>query len=173
MRENPEGWQKYFQAARRKVAIARYHRDRIEEIIKLSEQPGNLPPIPVQAHFEGVLVSVIAAIDQVAQGVNSALDLGAQPSKRVKIAFEKIIRLLPKVRKWYDNPLGVDLRRIRTRIAHYSYKKTPKESYWVVESASTHYKGNRELVAYSIAAVNYIECLEKLLPELEPKLKEK
>jgi hypothetical protein len=173
MRENSEGWEKCFQAAHRKVAISRYHRDRLEEIIKQSEPPEELSSIPVQAYFEGVVVSVMAAVDQVAQGVNFAIGLGAKPSKLFEMAFKEIIRLLPKVRMWYENPLGIDLRRIRTRIIHYSYKKSPAESQWFVESAGMQYKGNRELVAYSIAAVNYLEFLEKLLPELEAKLKEK
>jgi hypothetical protein len=29
-------------------------------------------PIPIQAHFEGVVFSVIAPTDQMAQGINSA-----------------------------------------------------------------------------------------------------
>lgn len=65
------------------------------------------------------------------------------------------------------NPIGPDLRRIRTRIVHYSYKKTPHESFWVVESADSAYKGSRELLSYATSAVEFGKRLIEMLPQIE------
>jgi hypothetical protein len=41
-------------------------------------RPEFLPPIPVQASFEGVVISIEAAVDQVAEAVVSASRLGTK-----------------------------------------------------------------------------------------------
>jgi hypothetical protein len=171
MADAPEIWQDYFEAARRKAEIASYHLDRLKQVTTPAQSPDTVPPIPVQAHFEGVVVSVMAAIDQVAQGVNSALGLNLSSGDLVSGAFDKIIRLLPPAQKWYAYPLGRDLRRLRTRMVHYYYAKSPAGLKWGVESADTNYDGSRELIAYSTAAVRYAEELGSLLPGLEVKLR--
>jgi len=51
-------------AARRKVHIAEYHLGSLRSALAASERPDG-PSVPVQAHFEGVLYSVIAASEQV------------------------------------------------------------------------------------------------------------
>lgn len=43
----------YLEAARRKIDIARYHRDRLHD--ELHRTGGSVVTIPIQAHFEGIL----------------------------------------------------------------------------------------------------------------------
>ena len=171
MADAPELWQNYFEAARRKAEIASYHLDQLKQVTTPAQPPATVPPIAVQAHFEGVVVSVMAAIDQVAQGVNSALGLNLSSGDLVSGAFNRIIRLLPAADKWYAHPIGRDLRRLRTRMVHYHYAKSPAGLKWCVESVDTNYDGSRELIAYSTAAVRYAEELRSLLPDLEVKLR--
>jgi hypothetical protein len=118
-------WEPYFEAAHRKRAIAEYYLSRLAEILTPPDGLARQPPIPVQAYFEGVIVSAMAAVDQVAQGINSALGLRLNPNTLVNGAFTKLTSFLPALQEWYENPLGIDLRRIRTRIIHYSYSKSP------------------------------------------------
>ncbi len=63
----------YVEAACRKVRIAKYHLETLRKRVADSEHRGEplVPaPIPVQAHFEGVLFSFIAACDEVAETLN-------------------------------------------------------------------------------------------------------
>jgi hypothetical protein len=126
------------------------------------------PSIPVQASFEGVVFAAIAAVDQVAQAVNSALKLGLAPGELFEEASKAIEASLPEFRAWREQPIGIDLRRIRTRMAHYSYRKVPaKGLIWEVETANEGFNGSRELSAYAEAAVSYSREMEKLLGSLE------
>ena len=164
-------WQDYIEAANRKLEIAAYHKEQLGEAVRgyaaQSDQP---PPIAVQAHFEGVVVSVMAAMDQVAQAVNSAWELGLKPTNLVEKAFRILAERIPAVADWFGEYIGVDLRRIRTRMIHYSYSKTPQGESWVVESANPKYSGSRELVAYITSAVEHGKHLNKLLPLIKNEL---
>lgn len=104
------------QAAERKVRIAAFHRSQLEKYLR-GEPRSKDVPIPIQAHFEGVVVSVMAAVDQVAQAVNSALCLRATPGELVEKTFS-MIGDVPGVGEWYQEQIGRDLRSIRTKIVH-------------------------------------------------------
>ena len=59
-------WTSYIEAARRKIAVADYHAERLRVELESAGYPGpGMPPIGVQACFEGVIIAVMAAIDQV------------------------------------------------------------------------------------------------------------
>ncbi len=171
MPRSRDDWRRYLEAARRKVSIARYHTDCLEKQ-DTSAAGGAMvaPSIPVQAHFEGVIMSLMAAVDQVAQAVNNALRLGLKPQKLVEEAFAVLSLAIPEVDFWFKDPIGRDLRRIRVRMIHYSYSKTPQGGRWVVESADTDFKGSRELVAYARAGVEYLERLKSLFPQVEAEI---
>lgn len=163
--------QPYFEAAERKSEIARYHTDQLRQEPSLQSYAGTtLPTIPVQAHFEGAVVSVMAAVDQVAQAVNSGLGLKLPSGELVEKAFSTVGKVVPEVDEWYRDPLGRDLRRLRVRIVHYAYKKTPEERCWAVESTGTEYRGSRELAAYARAAAQYAEKLRGLIPQIQEHL---
>lgn len=167
---NMSDWPKYLGAARRKISIAEYHSDRLAELGSIADPVHEMPPIPVQAHFEGVVISLMAAVDQVAQAVNSALKLGLDTSDLVAAAFKEVTQKVPAVARWYENPLGRDLRRLRTRMIHYSYQKSPGALRWHVEDANPAYEGSRELLAYTVEAVKYGRDLAALLDRIEDQL---
>jgi hypothetical protein len=124
----------------------------------------------VQAHFEGVVIAVMAAVDQVAQAANSAWSLQLQPSETVKGAFAQLGAYHPDVKAWYENPIGRDLRRIRTRMAHYAYAKLPAGPRWTVEVGHNEYPSPRDLGRYALDAVAYCEALVQLLDDIEKTL---
>jgi hypothetical protein len=55
-------------------------------------------------------------------------------------------------------------------MVHYSYGKTPQGPCWVVESASTDFRGSRELLTYARNAAEYGDRLRTLLPLVEAEI---
>jgi hypothetical protein len=114
------------------------------------------------------LISLMAAVDQIAQATNSARNLRLPPTELVEKAFNVLGDAVPAINSWYKERIGVDLRRIRTRAVHYSYVKNATKDNWAVESAGNRdYGGSRELLAYASAAVDYGEQLGLLLRDIE------
>ena len=165
-------WQDLLSAARRKLEVSEYHLECLKPTLRAPSASTERPPVPVQAHFEGVVVSVLAAIDQVAQAVNSRCDLRLAPGDLAAQSFARAAQLVPEVAGWFSEPIGRDLRRIRRLMVHYSYRKLPSGSDWLVEPAGTDFSGSRELVAYAQQAVHYGQELSRLLPQLEQSLSE-
>jgi hypothetical protein len=157
-------WRNHLDSALRQTRIAAYHVDRLEKLLQ-GPRARTEVPIPIQAHFEGALVASIASVDKVAQAVNSALKLGASPSKTFEKGFAEIRGIKP-VDEWYQNPFGRDLRRIRARIAHYSYTKDFTGVHFFVEGADTSYEGPREILAYARSASEYTSQLCALIPSV-------
>ncbi len=164
-------WKRYLEAANRKVEIAKYHlRCLLRELGASEDSQDEMPAVPVQAHFEGVVVSVMAAVDQVAQAINSALKMGLASDQLVDKAFGEVGQAVPDLQHWYDESIGKDLRRIRTRMIHYSYSKLLGGKGWKVESAGIDYRGSRELAEYSAEAVRYGERLVLTFSALRQRL---
>lgn len=159
-------WQDLLEAASRKVDLAEYHLACLATSLMQPPVSDKQPPVPVQAHFEGVVVCVLAAIDQVAQAVNSACGLHLRTADLVERAFARASLEVPDVAKWFKDPIGRDLRRVRTRMVHYSYAKLPNLSQWLVEDAGTEYTGSREVLEYARAAVRYGHELRQLAIEI-------
>jgi hypothetical protein len=155
-------------AADRKVRIAGFHCEQLEHYLRC-EPRTKCVPISIQAHFEGIVVSVIAAIDQVAQAVNSALSLHAKPHELTVKAFSAISEL--SVVEWFNDPIGQDLRSIRVRIVHYSYTKDFLGVDFKIEEARKPYPGSRDLLIYSREAVGYAERLRKFIPLIKERIK--
>src|SRR5262249_26496647 len=158
--------------ARRKIEAVSYHAHQLRQLLDSGQPVSDSPPVPVQAHFEGVVVNLIAAVDQVAQAVNSAHRLRLSQSELVRTEFGLLGEELAEVHQWCQDPIGRDLRRIRTRIIHYSYVKslTPQAARWSVESVGKDYCGSRELSAYAEAAVDYGRRLDALLTRISSAL---
>src|SRR5215471_7828052 len=103
-------WSDCVDAARRKLEIATFHYERLRESLSEAAAASAPPPIPIQAFFEGVVFSVVAAIDQVAQAANEALGLKLSPEQLFEGAYKEIELRVASVKEWRSNPLGVDLR---------------------------------------------------------------
>jgi hypothetical protein len=169
-----EGWVSYLNAARRKVEIARYHLEQLERLRLVPPLDGPREcPVPIQAHFEGVVISVMAAVDQTAQAINSALNLGARESQLFDKAFGAVTAAVPALKTWCGKPIGRDLRGVRRSAIHHSYEKTPDGPLprWRVEESSVRYEGSRELRVYGEAAVAHAEELIRLIPAIQSELR--
>lgn len=163
-------WSEYLVAAQRKVSVAEFHLSRLRDVLTTQTSPE--VPIEVQAHFEGAVVSVVAAVDQVAQAANAAFSLSAGSGDLFDKAFGVLRERLADVDAWCQEPIGRDLRSIRVRIIHYSYSKAAHEMGWVVEPGRSEYRGARDLVAYATSAVDYGKRLVGLLPSIESQLRD-
>ncbi|HVK09337.1 MAG TPA: hypothetical protein VM597_11220 [Gemmataceae bacterium] len=166
-----DDWRDLIAAARRKLDIAKFHLGRLEAELNVPGLTGaDLPPIPIQAHFEGVLIALMAAVDQVAAATNSALSLRLTKYDLVAGAFKELGDRLPDVHSWFGQVINKDLRRIRVRAVHYTYIKNPSLARWRVESADTSYCGSRELHEYATAGVEYGKQFAHLLSQIESNL---
>ncbi len=164
----------YTIAADRKINIAKYHCEYLlKELKENSNNIDGMPAIEIQACFEGVILSVIASIDQVAQAINSGLKLSLWPGDLVNTSFSILSEEIPDLKEWFENPFGIDLRRIRTRMMHYSYEKLQQGECWTVEVGNKKYKGDRDLENYAKTALCYGNRLAELTPEIKKYLSDK
>lgn len=170
----PTDWKAYIDAAHRKIAIAEFHCEQLHRALHDDHvDHGYRPSIAVQAFFEGVITAVISATDQVAQTANSALKLGAGSSNGnlFDVASPEIEARVPGFKAWREQPIGLDLRRLRTRMVHYSYKKSPNaDRNWHVEATGSDYAGPRDLYSYVSAAATYARELGALADQLQESL---
>lgn len=165
-------WRSYIDAAHRKIDIATFNCEQLA--IALSDSPpphDGRPSIPTQAFFEGVVVAVVSAVDQVTQAANSALSLGLAASNLFEGAAPEIEKLVPEFKVWRTQPIGRDLRRLRVRMVHYTYEKFASSNpLWQVERANPDYTGPRELLAYARAATTYARELAVIADKLQDAL---
>jgi hypothetical protein len=170
----PTDWTAYIDAAHRKIAIAEFHCEQLHTALRDDHvDHGYRPSISVQAFFEGVITAVISAADQVAQTANSALKLGSGrgDGNLFDVASPEIEARVPRFKEWREQPIGVDLRRLRARMVHYSYKKSPAADLnWHVETTGSDYTGARDLYSYASAAVSYARELGGLADQLQESL---
>ena len=132
----------------------------------------SLPPIPIQAHFEGVVFSVRAAVEQITKAIKLVRKTDFNKTLR-KFASATTNMRLKELAKWFNDPLFEDLRTIRNSFTHASYDKTRAESgtEWKVEKpAKSKYGGCRELRQYCQAAVAQAEERVALIQDIEAEL---
>jgi hypothetical protein len=156
-------WQPYLGATRRRMAIARFHLDGLQKLLhRNGEVHSDAPRIPVQAYFDGVVTSVSTAIELVTQAIHTL-----PPVARPQGTFDSLSQDLAD---WSKEPLREDLRKLRNRITHFSYVKTPRGLHWTVQAVGSTWRGSRELLSYARCAVEYGERLERLLPQIEAEI---
>jgi len=164
----PSHWTDYIDAAHRKIKIAEFHYEQLGVMLKQRTALIDSPPaISTQAFFEGVVVAVVSAMDQVAQSANSARNLGLRPDNLFNGASHEIEKIIPEFKDWREKPIGLDLRRLPTRMVHYSYIKSSNgELVWEVETANENYNGPRDLIGYAESAVSHARELGRLTDHL-------
>jgi hypothetical protein len=150
----------YLRAARRKIEIAKYHLEHLLARLETNPEPieRSDPPIDVQAHFEGVLFSVKAEIDQITELIANALNC---PYRK---ALAECSERLPELKAWRKDAFFDELNELRRLAAHHAYVKRPAgpEQRWIVDDVGSSYEGPRELGPYCKAAVAYGEKLMNL-----------
>jgi hypothetical protein len=177
MHPDQSTWRHYLDAVERKLQIAQFHKERLSaELGCLREARGfdDLPPITVQAHFEGVVTALMGAVDKVAEAAHKVAKLTGRlgegkkkwhNSELLERGLPFIGNLVPAIETWRNQPLLADMREVRRRaIHHVSTKRATPE--WAIESVGPGYNQSRELSNYAKACVNLGEQLRKLMPEI-------
>ena len=124
-----ETWVEFLVAAENKIRAARYHKGILKgEVLDLESRHVNQPTDKLQAHFEGVLYSYLAAIDQTRKVMMKGFKLRfdrpepcptCRKSPRVSDRFEDVVAKVPdsdlrqKLLDWHDQPILKDARNIR------------------------------------------------------------
>ncbi|MBA3687602.1 MAG: gamma-glutamylcyclotransferase [Chloroflexi bacterium] len=107
-------------AACRKVEIAHYHFDQLRRWMAATPPEAlREVPIPIQAHFEGILAAGYSALDEVA---------GFHGKRDAKRLFEMDPADEPfpaALRAWYDQPLIRHAGKLRNAATHRFYGKLP------------------------------------------------
>jgi hypothetical protein len=113
--------------------------------------------VPVQAHFEGVLYSIIAASDQ----VGAALDARCGEDGW-KQTLGKVLSQMPptprqeKLIQWDQGPVMRDVRALRVQATHHHYEKYPLVDRPRPSARDGEgYKGSRHLLDYCRVAVQH------------------
>jgi hypothetical protein len=112
-------------AAERKIRVACYHFDELSDRLDQPSKSQDLPPIPVQAHFEGVVVSIIAAEEKVKEAVRIAYGVRRKDEQKCRLLYKDVGRKLPKLGEWYANAFLGDIREVRNLAIHQYYEKRP------------------------------------------------
>jgi hypothetical protein len=164
-----ENWREYIRAAERKIAIAKYHLNR------LREQPAQVPEpsIAEQAYFEGVIIAFVSATEQAAGAIHVAHSgNGNARSLSTLLPHMPTSSTTTRLKTWDEDPIVRDVRSIRNRAAHRYYGKvsTGHAAQVQIPPEGSSYNGSRELVPYCVAVVNHLERLVPLLADLEADL---
>lgn len=158
----------YLEAAGRKVEIASYHLDMLKKVMVPPYGSTSVPPIPVQAHFEGVVIAANAAVGQVQKGIDSVHKKSVPKNKKCLGAFWKVSHRVPEIERWCLEPIGRDLQCLRNKMVHLSYKKTQTGLLeWIVETVKSNYEGSRELVTYCTRVIKHMKELQGLIPSIK------
>jgi hypothetical protein len=160
-----EDWHEYIRAAERKVRIARYHLERLQELPPDISQPS----IGQQAHFEGVITAFVGAMEQVAGAIYEAGGGGRDwPKLTPMLNWIHTLPVRDQLEEWNGQAIVRDVSRIRNRAAHRYYSKADGEVQKPL--GGTDYDGSRQLLPYCSAVVRHLECLAPLLARLEEEL---
>ena len=162
-----EDWSGYIEAAQRKIRIARYHLERLQEL----HDEGVDPSIPQQACFEGVITAFVGATEQVAGAIHVASGAsGAAPPLTQKLSRMPVLLVNKELERWNGHAIVRDVRSVRNRAAHRHYSKIGLRVQ--KPTGGTDYAGSRKLVPYCLAVVEHLECLAPLVAELKDELRD-
>jgi hypothetical protein len=160
-------WPDQIVAARRKLEVACYHLGQLRAELTAPGLPrSECPPVPIQAHFEGVLVALLGAVEKVAEATNTALDLRLPLRDLVSGTFTELGSRLPDVRSWFKQEIYSDLRRC-LRAARYAPAPNTSPARWLVKSEGNGHRRLRELLEYATAGEEHGRQLERLLVGIE------
>ncbi len=179
--QRAEAFAPYAFAASRKIEIARYHQRELEGWRESDPIAEDVPPIELQAHFEGSLRAVVSLADQVGSGLAVALqgtDLKLPPVKHAYIY--EVAQALPssvvrsKLIDWRAAPIAEDVWAIRNTSTHRHYGKARVGMQWEVAepSDSTAYDDSREVCVYVAAAVDHAQILYDYIPVIKKMIDE-
>lgn len=140
----------FVNAAERKVAIIDYHLICLHEAI--AREPDTDPvPIPVQAHFEGILGSFAAGADQISAGLHAVTDVGDDRVGlgALLVEYEPKSGPLVALQTLWRSPERRDISEVRRRATHYYYDKYRAGESYRVDVYTDDPIDERDLVSYA------------------------
>ncbi len=139
----PPRFADYLTAIDRKLQIGLYHREQLVPLLDLPADPeASMPPVAIQAHFEGVLRAPVAMLDQLVAGVADVTPKMPQPHHanttdvcaRLRGSdSESALKLAGLLGSYQRDPLLCDARSLRNRATHSFYEKYIDNHGWQVE----------------------------------------
>jgi hypothetical protein len=179
------------QAASRKIAIASFHESELSQYVNQHQPLPNQAPVPVQAHFEGVLYAYVAASDKIEEAILGVLEprpkipRGTRGWDRFRLIVHALneVNVAQRLVIWSADPFFADARWVRNQATHAYYEKQhpatglPAIGDWQVEEprrgglkAYDSDPDSRRLRAYCCKAVEHLQALGDLLPDLDQHL---
>lgn len=130
----------YELAMQRKMEIAQWHVAFLPDLVDSPADPHELPPIELQAHFEGAGRALASIPDQLASGISEMLGEAIPSLPKPHRAYLNIIcRKLPEsselrevLSRMVVDPRYCDLRDWRNRATHRFDRKAMLDGLWVV-----------------------------------------
>lgn len=174
----------YIEAMGRKLDMAAYHLAVLREILPFAMPDENkLPPVALQAHFEGCGRAIVAMMDQLVSGVASVAPsmppVHYATPKTVLQALTALehpaaLELQELIRALHDDCRINDLRDVRNRSTHrFDEKKYLHSGVWIVERPQhvpdgvIPYEGSRRLGEYLEVMVEYGWEVLGVVPQVE------
>jgi hypothetical protein len=174
-RRDPE-LHEYLVAAGRKVKMASYHLECLRGTMGAFRTPGDVP-IPLQAHFEGVLFCADAAADQVltfmVRRCHQALVRLPERDRTLTNVLSVLggaqdcpidRAIIAALEAWNAESIVSDARRVRNLAAHEYHLKSPRLEVETVQGSQ--YRGSRVVDAYCEQVVAHWKRLPMLLDHL-------
>ena len=164
--------EEFTKAIDRKRQIVEYHVSCLEGLLPGADSRYPIP-IPIQAHFEGVVTAVIACTDQIAAGLWQVGNLGRERGGLDATFHDQHAETINRNQNlgalrdiWFSGEMQ-DIREIRRRASHLYYDKDGSgEHYYVSEYELNREKvltggpiRNRELRSFSLVALDLIRTL--------------
>ena len=127
-------------AMERKLEIAKFHARCLGRLLPADPEDRDMPPIPLQAHFEAAGRAVASIPDQLASGIVVSIGDAVPCLPRENAAYlQKVVEKLPKsdirevLQGFVDDPRYCDLRSWRNRATHRFDRKRSRGGQWFVE----------------------------------------
>lgn len=185
----------YLIAIDRKAQIAMYHNERLAPMLNTpADRDAKMPPIPIQAHFEGIVRAPIAMFDQLIAGIADVVPDMPQPhSARAPDVCDRLrgsasppaLAIAELIESLQRDPRLSDARNIRNMSAHAYYEKYQDNRGWYVEvprylpDDASAWTGERYLGSYAntmlelataigTAAEHVANCLVRMRSRVAP-----
>jgi hypothetical protein len=171
--ERPTNFAEYLYACHRKIAMAAYHGRRFFQVLDIPTI-GQDVPIPIQAECEGVLYCLIAATDQLAEGLCRAYGLGRRPRGYTPLqwALERVGEQpeIQPISAWAGSGIVTYAHALRNKAAHHFYDKSRGGRDYVIGSLSdvveSAYNGSNSVPEFIAAVTEHTVQLHPLIEVL-------
>lgn len=153
----------YGTAMERKLRIAEFHASCLKDLLPANPEDGDMPPIPLQAHFEAAGRAVASIPDQLASGIVVCIGDAIPCLPGESAAYlHKVVEKLPSseirevLQGFVVDPRYCDLRSWRNRATHRFDRKRSVDGQWFVDPPDGCEKAiePRDVTSYTQAVID-------------------